>query len=243
MERNKENLRRAIGQLPEYQPPYGVWHDLAEQLDFELKLEAPLKEMPVYTPPATIWSGLAERIEQTPELKPRSRVRAIVRWLIGALLLAFFIGWRLVQTEVAPPSVPEVAPKMPKPVEAIAQTHPSPQPTAPPTHHTPRPTTPSRIQSSITYRTELVDDALIMASRRVEDPGYEVLETLCRDALPVCEGPQFKQLKAELEELTLAYSELKTALGNFADDPEMVVQLIEIERTRYQILQQLIAMM
>ncbi len=243
MERNKENLRRAIEQLPEYQPPYGLWHDLEEQLDFEQQLEAPLKEMPAHTPPETVWAGLAARIEQTPELKPKSRIRPILKWLIGVLLLAFLIGWWLGQTDVAPLSPPDVAPESPKPAEAIAQTIQSPQPTATQTHHTPSPSSAPRLQPAITHRTEVVDDDLLMASRRVEDPGYNILETLCREALPVCEEPQFKQLKAELDDLTHAYSNLKNALGNFADDPEMVVQLIEIERTRYQILQQLIAMM
>ena len=243
MERNKENLRRAIEQLPEYQPPHGLWHGLAEQLDFEQELQAPLKEMPTYTPPDTVWAGLAARIEQTPELKPKPRIRPILKWLIGALLIAFFIGWWLVPTDVAPPAPPAVAPESDKPAEVIAQTIPSPQPAATQTRSTPRPSSKPRPQPAITHRTEVVDDALLMASRRVEDPSYYILETLCVEALPVCEEPHFKQLKAELDELTLAYSELKTALGNFADDTDMVTQLIEIERARYQILQQLIAMM
>lgn len=242
MEQNRDNLLRAIGQLPEYQPPYGLWHDLEEQLDIEQKLEAPLREMPVYSPPATVWAGLAARIEQTPELKPKSRIRTTLKWLIAALLLTFFIGWWLVRSDVAPPSPPAVAPERPKPAEPIAQTVQSRQPATTQTHNTPHPTSTPHLQPAIAHRTEVVDDALMMASRFAEDPSYNILETLCREALPVCEEPQFKQLKAELEDLTHAYSELKNALGNYADDPEMVAQLIEIEHFRYQILQQLMAM-
>jgi hypothetical protein len=196
MEQNRENLRRAIDQMSEYQPPGELWHDLEELLDFEQKLEAPLQEMPLLTPPATVWTGLAERVEQAPELKPKSQFHPAWKWLIGALLLAFFIGWRMLK---------------------------------------PKPT--------LAHRTEVVDDDLIMVSRRADDPSYNIVETLCQEALPVCEEPQFKQLKAELDDLTHAHSELKNALGDFADDPEMIAQLIEIEHIRYQILQQLIAMM
>jgi hypothetical protein len=211
MEQNRENLRRAIDQMPEYQPPGELWHDLEELLDFEQKLEAPLQEMPLLTPPATVWTSLAERIEQAPELKPRSRTHPAWKWLTGALLLAFFIGWLMLQ--------------------------PNPEPTPPPAAVPEQPTQP------LAHRTEVVDDDLIMVSRRADDPSYNIVETLCQEALPVCEEPQFKQLKAELDDLTHAHSELKNALGDFADDPEMIAQLIEIEHIRYQILQQLIAMM
>lgn len=243
MEQNKENLRRAIDQMPEYQPPEGLWHDLAELLDFEQKLEAPLQEMPVLTPPATVWEGLAARIEQTPELKPRSRIPSALKWLIGALLPALFIGWWMFQTNSEPPPPPAAAPEQHKPAEPIAQTIPDNKPATTPTLNLPNQRSPPRPQPPLAHHTEVVDDVLMMASRRADDPSYDIVETLCREALPVCEEPQFKQLKTELDDLTHAYSELKNALGNFADDTDMVTQLIEIERARYQILQQLIAMM
>jgi hypothetical protein len=87
-----------------------------------------------------------------------------------------------------------------------------------------------------------VDDILIMACQQSDDTHYSIIETLCQEALPVCEEPQFKKLKAELDDLTRAHTELKNALGNFADEPELVAQLVEIERSRNQILQQLITM-
>lgn len=107
----------------------------------------------------------------------------------------------------------------------------------------PKTVVPPRPEAKISHRTEAVDIALIMACQRADDPNFDIVETLCREALPVCEEPQFKQLKTALDDLTHAHSELKNALGDFADDPEMIAQLIEIEHARHQILQQLIAMM
>lgn len=245
MERNRENLRRAIDHLPEYQPPDELWHDLAEYLDFEEKLEAPLREMPVHTPPAAVWDALAARIEQAPELKPRPRprTRSALPGLIGVLLLAGFVGWWMSRPDPAARHPPAAAPERPRPAEPIAQTPPNPEPVTPLPHSAPhRPPAPRR-QPHTAHRTEVVDDVLILACQHADDPGYRLVETLCREALPVCEEPPFRQLKAELDDLTHAHSELRNALGNFADDPDLVAQLIEIEHARRQVLQQLMAML
>lgn len=243
MEQNRENLRRAIDHLPEYQPPDGLWHDLAEQLDFEEKLEAPLREMPVYTPPEAVWDALAARIEQAPELKPRPRTRPALPWLIGVLLLVGLIGWWMSRPDPAARRPPAAMPERPRPAEPIAQTIPNPEPAAILPRDTPnRPPAPRR-QPHTAHRTEVVDDVLILACQHADDPSYRLVETLCREALPMCEEPPFRQLKAELDDLTHAHSELRNALGNFADDPDLVSQLIEIEHARRQVLQQLLAML
>ena len=100
-----------------------------------------------------------------------------------------------------------------------------------------------KAQQTWTHRTEVADDVVLKASQNADDPGYALIETLCREALPLCEEPQFKQLKTELDELSRAHTELKNALGDFADDPELVTQLVRIEQSRNQILQQLIILM
>lgn len=87
-----------------------------------------------------------------------------------------------------------------------------------------------------------MDNVLLQACQNTDNSGYAMLETLCQEALPVCEDPRFKQLKSELDELTRAHSELKGALGQYADDPALVSQLVQIEQSRNQILQQLITL-
>ena len=58
--------------------------------------------------------------------------------------------------------------------------------------------------------------------------------------MPVCDIPEFKTLKTELDELTTAQNELRHALGLYADDPELVSQMVQLERERDLILQKLI---
>lgn len=238
MELNRENLRQAIHQLPEYQPPMGLWEDIAEQLDFDQTLEVPLQKMPLYSPPSTVWDELAERIEQAPELAPKAQAWPRYAGLIGALLLVLGLGWWAFHP-VPPPSV---MPVQMKPSEPIAQSIPPIQTPVAQTNNTQKKPSTTRTKTRVVHHTEVVDDALRMACQGTEDPNYQLLETLCKEALPVCEAPQFKQLKAEFDDLSQAQTALKNALGQFADDPDLVAQLIEIEHVRGQILQQLMAM-
>jgi len=238
MELNRENLRQAIHQLPEYQPPMGLWEDLAEQLDFDQTLEVPLREMPVYAPPSTVWEALAEQMDQAPELAPKAQTWPGYTWLIGALMLVFALAWWSFQ----PDNQPTVLPEQIKPSEPIAQSIQPNQTWVAQTNNTQKKPTATRPKNRVVHHTEVVDDALRMACQRADDPNYQLLETLCKDALPVCAEPLFKQLKAEFDDLSQAQTALKNALGQFADDPDLVGQLIEIEHVRGQILQQLMAM-
>lgn len=241
MEQNRENLQQAISQLPEYQPPAGVWDNIAEQLDFDQTLEKPLQELPVYTPPAEIWDSLAARMEQATELAPRAGIRPAYKWLVALLLMALGL-WGLFPVE--PPAAPESMPTAPvQSAEPIAQIIQPQQTKSTQTNNTQKKAVKPTSQPILAHRTEVVDDALIMACRSAEDPSYNLVETLCKEALPVCEEPGFKQLKAEFDDLTKAHISLKNALGQYADDPDLISQLIDIEHARDQILQRIVAMM
>ena len=246
MEKNSENLSRAIARLTEYQPPDLLWQNLEEQLDTEQNLDSLLREMPTYAPSAALWEQLALRIEKDPELSPKPRIHTRFKWSIVALLLALAISigfWSLKPTSDVPTEKQApTTPVLPKPNDAIAQMVPDNKQPAPPTKKIKKLIYALSPPPRITLRKEVVDDRLIMAGRQTDDPNYEIIEKLCLEALPVCEEPKFKQLKAEFDKLSTAHDDLKNALGNFADDPNLVAQLIEIEHARIQILQQLVTM-
>lgn len=252
MEKNKKTLDRAIAALPQYQPPDFLWEDLADRLDFEQDLEKPLREMPVYNPPADLWEELAIKIEQTPELAQKPETNHRFKWfglaflLFSGILMLFLMLFLMVKNRPEMPSekqnLPAAPPEQPRVEQPMARFVPeSPQNRKRPKQRK-KQNAASGPALALHLRTEVVDNLLLMACQQTDDPNFSILETLCREALPVCEEPQFKQLKAELDELNNAHTALKNALGNFADDPEMVAQLIEIERSRNQILQQLITM-
>ncbi|MFN4253748.1 MAG: hypothetical protein ACK4Q5_01935 [Saprospiraceae bacterium] len=91
-------------------------------------------------------------------------------------------------------------------------------------------------------RQEQVDEHLLKVVREAENPAFDLVQDLCRERQPVCQQPDFKRLKTELDELTAAKKELKDALGNFGDDPTLVAEMVKIERDRSRILEQMMQM-
>lgn len=251
MEKNSNTLSEAIARLPQHQPPDRLWMGIAEQLNFDQTLYISLLDMPVYTPSAAVWDNLAAKMEQLPELKPKPKARPMLKWLMVAslLMVASVVVFQTLNPEPTPTQqqTPPPAPELPKNNEPIAQIQPVEKTTLVKTtvgkypKTKPTRTAPNK-QPQWTNRTEVVDDVLLQACQNTDDSGYAMIETLCKEALPVCEEPQFKKLKSELDELTRAHSELKSALGQYADDPALVSQLVQIEQSRNQILQQLITL-
>ncbi|MBC6993642.1 hypothetical protein QWY85_08680 [Neolewinella lacunae] len=96
-EKNEARLREALGRLPEYDPPAGVWEDLAAQLPPELQ-----GRLPSYPPPAEVWNAVSRQLDtaQQPgvERPLRSLPRLPFRWSAVAAVLLLVLGatavWR-----------------------------------------------------------------------------------------------------------------------------------------------------
>lgn len=94
----------------------------------------------------------------------------------------------------------------------------------------------------ITTTQQTLDPKILEAVNAPEDDAFLMVQNLCKAQAPVCQQPEFLALKTALDELTAAKASLRQALGQYADDPEMVAQLIDIERERTQLLQALVQM-
>jgi len=97
-------------------------------------------------------------------------------------------------------------------------------------------------QMAIQISQETVNIEVQAAAQEAEDEGFDLVATLCESKAPVCEEPDFKALKSELDELTAAKTDLRTALGQYGDDPDMAAQLVQIERERSEVLRQMMQM-
>jgi len=89
---------------------------------------------------------------------------------------------------------------------------------------------------------EPIDTAVQTVIQEPEDAGFDLVTTLCASRLPVCDDPGFQALRSELDDLTAAKHQLRSALGQYGDDPELAAQLTKIERERSMVLRQLIQM-
>lgn len=89
---------------------------------------------------------------------------------------------------------------------------------------------------------EKLDEQIRASVQEKEDTAFELVQTLCQSRAPVCEEPEFKTLKSELDELTEAKESLRQALGEYGDDPSLAAQLVRIERERSGLLRQMMSM-
>lgn len=94
-------------------------------------------------------------------------------------------------------------------------------------------------EMSIRFSEEKVDNVLLAVVREPEDEAFQLLEAICRQPAPVCKDPEFIQLKAELDELTSAKSELRKAMGLYEAAAELNEQLTRIERERSELLRRM----
>ncbi len=238
-------LQQALARLPQYAPPAGLWIEIEAALDAEQFLSGAVRELPVYTPPATIWADIESKLEKVPSQRRGIRLTLPRHVLLAAaalLLLVVAVRW-LVRPMALP--VEEIATLHPENPDRSATTAPLPpnnplaSGTAPKKPLKTRPQGPKAIRETITVTQKVVDNQLLQVCREPENDAFALVDQLCRAQMPVCDLPEFKTLKTELDELTTAQHELRQALGQYADDPELVSQMVQLERERAVLLQQL----
>ncbi|CAN5913834.1 hypothetical protein BH24BAC1_BH24BAC1_36440 [soil metagenome] len=68
VEKNQEQLKKAIRSLPDLDPEDGLWERIAADLAFEEKLAEKMPNLPTFDPAPDLWLRIAEGME--PEKKP-----------------------------------------------------------------------------------------------------------------------------------------------------------------------------
>ncbi len=95
-EKNRDNLKKALDQLPAYEPPAGLWDQIQSELSTphvpnEEVLHEAVQHLPAYAPPMTVWNKLARQldtVEQVHQLRV-VRQRQVLQWAAAvAFLLA-----------------------------------------------------------------------------------------------------------------------------------------------------------
>jgi hypothetical protein len=239
-ESNKPTLAHALANLPQYEAPHGIWDTLDRNLDIaglsdgkELNRRSlcdALKQLPSYNPPYGLWEDLEMALDTEDQIQgdlkklPQYAAPAKVWEQIDQNLDAeqnratqLKKGKRFRIFEYA-----AAAAVLGACIGAwwlLAQPN------------------PSEGQISVTQQKL---DLEIVATIREEDPAFTMVQELCQERLPACEKPEFKALKSELDELTLAKQSLRSALGNYGDDANLSAQLVKIEQERSALLRQMI---
>lgn len=91
----------------------------------------------------------------------------------------------------------------------------------------------------ISYSQEKLDKQLLLSSTDDSQKQYEMIVAYCKEQTYICQNPEFKELKIELEELNLASLQLKDAVGHYNTEPELMAQLTTIEQQKADIIRKM----
>jgi hypothetical protein len=98
------------------------------------------------------------------------------------------------------------------------------------------------LQKEVRISSEVVDNQLITPVNDDDESAFQQVEAFCETAIVVCEQPEFKTLKTELDELNAAREEIKSAMGDFNSNADLVAELTKIEQKRTVVLRNLVEM-
>jgi hypothetical protein len=238
-EKNRNTLLHSLATLPQYDAPSGLWAALEKDLEDaglhdgkeanRATLRRALENLPQYTPPYQSWENIADALDaedmlsadvkKLPQYAPPAKVwEAIEQNLEVAQPWSVKRG-RLIRALSAAAAVTGIL------IGAWWV-------------GTGRAAQASEGEHIVVTQQKL--DQGIVATVHEEDPAFQMVQTLCQERLPVCEKPEFKALRSELDELTQAKQGLRTALGSYGDDANLSAQLVKIEQERSAVLRQMI---
>lgn len=101
---------------------------------------------------------------------------------------------------------------------------------------------PTADSEQLTYHEEVVDDALFAHTMDEEPDAEAAIEAVlaqCFRQTFICESEEVVQLRTELTELSAVVNELRTAIGSFGDNPDLMLKLAKFERQRSKIVREI----
>jgi hypothetical protein len=93
----------------------------------------------------------------------------------------------------------------------------------------------------VRYSVEQIDNDLLLNPSDDNDRQYQQIVAYCQQQTYVCENPEFKTLKTELDELHSASQKLKEAMGQYNTEPELMSQLADVEQQKTEVLKKMAA--
>jgi hypothetical protein len=100
----------------------------------------------------------------------------------------------------------------------------------------------NKSSENISYKEEKVKVFAIETIKNSKtEAKYAQVLAVCEQKATVCDKPQFKALKRQLDDLTAASKQLEEVIGAYNNDPHLNEQLLMIEKDKTAIIDQMIA--
>jgi hypothetical protein len=239
----QELLKNALQKLPTYAPPDAAWQGIVQQLaveeEQENKLQDALKKLPIYAAPSMNWKGIEGKLEDS-EAKKRALEQEITQLPTYSPPISL---WDSIEQELD--SVPMNASVL-KPVfglktwqkYAIAALFMGCLLTFGVVFYQ-NATSVGNEKITIAYSEEKYDATPIKEDWDEDEAAFAKVEEICQQQAFLCEQPEVKTLKSELDELNEAKQSLKTALGQYGTDETVVAELVAVEKERTAVLKKI----
>ncbi|MEY4902818.1 MAG: hypothetical protein RLZZ292_633 [Bacteroidota bacterium] len=236
-------MQELFKKLPTYSPPNAAWEGIVQQLvveeEQENKLQDALKKLPLYTAPSMIWSSIEGALEDSEEEK-KAFEQEITQLPTYSPPISL---WDSIEQELD--STPMKASVL-KPVfglkawqkYAIAALFMGCLLTFGVVFYQ-NATSVGNEKITIAYSEEKYDPTPIKEDWDDDEAAFAKVEEICQQQAFLCEQPEVKTLKSELDELNEAKQSLKTALGQYGTDETVVAELVAVEKERTAVLKKI----
>jgi hypothetical protein len=116
---HKENLKKAIHQLPEFEPREGLWNRVAEELDFEQKVKPLIASLPEHEPTIS-FDQITERLDDGKKIY-RLGFMKYAAAIAASLFIAYF-SWNQFRKGIAAPEKIEYSQETVLPTDTLNNT-------------------------------------------------------------------------------------------------------------------------
>ena len=90
------NLKKTIGELPQYSPPENLWDKIAGELDFNDKLGETARNLPQVSHNNELWDRIVNKLDQKEKLIRRKKAK-IITWSLSIAASAAIILFILIK--------------------------------------------------------------------------------------------------------------------------------------------------
>jgi hypothetical protein len=244
---NHATLKAALRQLPTYAPPSVAWErieaglsDIASNVtQKDVRLHEAIQQLPTYVPPTLVWEGIEATLDDVQADLPsfQHQIKALPTYSPPTSL------WYGIEQELDQPSEHTVALKPIFTLKtwqkyAIAALFLGCLLTFGVVFYQ-NATSVGNEKITVAYSEEKYDTTPIKEDWDDDEAAFAKVEAICQQQAFICEQPEVKTLKSELDELNEAKQSLKNALGQYGTDETVVAELVAVEKERSEVLKKI----
>ena len=236
-------MKEILKKLSIYSPPESAWEGIVQTLAAEEaqddKLRDALKKLPIYAAPHFVWSSIEGQLEYS-EQEKKALVQEIKQLPTYSPPISLWEGIEQ-ELESSSSNTRRLTPVFGLNAwqkYAIAALFMGCLLTFGVVFYQ-NATSEGNEKITVAYSEEKYDATPIKEDWDEDEAAFAKVEEICQQQAFLCEQPEVKTLKSELDELNEAKLSLKNALGQYGSDETVVAELVAVEKERTAVLKKI----